>query len=955
MNGAQPTRVLIVEDDEEDFLLTRDLVRDIPGRRFDIAWARSFDEGLKALAANAQEIALVDFRLGAQDGIELLQAARAAGAVAPVILLTGAGHADADHAAMRAGAADYLVKGQVEPAQLERSIRYAMERKRAASLAAFEQARLAAFGAQVGLVLTQRAPLAVTLEMCAGAMVQFLAGGLAQLWVFNHAKNIFELKAAAGALQSAPDDETAMFDFKALWEGRPVFVPVVAAEAALLERAWVRAEGFASFAAYPLLLEERLVGCMALFSREPLAETVLQELASVANGIALCIQRKQAEVALDASESRYQSVVGSIKEVVFQISEAGQWLFVNPAWSRITGFDVADTVGAEFLDYFSSDSREVVRQQWRHLLAGELEQCDLEVKLATLSGDFRWVELSLRLTLLGEDSGMGDGVSGSGLGSRVSGLGSPQSPDAIPQSPSATPERCVSGSLNDITDRKRAEAEVQKLAAFPRVNPDPVLEFTRRGELSYANDAAAALVARLGKKHILETMPAGVRAIVAECLESGRKRLGEQILINGHTLSWSFFPVEGNQVVHCYGADITEILNLEAQYRHAQKLESVGQMAAGIAHDYNNILTVIQGYADCLATNLNGNETLQGPVKQIAGAARRAATLTRKLLTFSRKQVLQARPLDLNAVLVDFGKMLPRLLGEDVSLVTCYGEGLPAIEADEGMIEQVVMNLAVNARDAMPRGGQLAITTCLVDVDEDYVRHRPEARVGRFVTLAVEDTGCGMDTKVLTRIFEPFFSTKEVGRGTGLGLATVYGIVKQHQGWLDVASEVGTGTVFRVFFPALATATVETDDQTDSMIMASGGRETILLVEDEPVLRELVAKVLQDYDYRVLEAETGVEALKVWDENQGKVDLLLTDMVMPGGISGAELAHRLRQRKADLRVIYSSGYSSEIVGKNFSENDPVFLPKPYRPPQLAHRVRKCLDAPPQPILEVNSN
>jgi signal transduction histidine kinase len=544
----------------------------------------------------------------------------------------------------------------------------------------------------------------------------------------------------------------------------------------------------------------------------------------------------------------------------------------------------------------------------------------LDAKLATQLGEFHWVELSLRTTC---DSS--DGM------------------------------KSVSGSLNDITARRHAEAQVQKLAAFPRVNPNPVLEFTRRGELSYANDAATKLVSSLGKKHILETMPANVRTIVAECLALGSKQLDEQVTINGHTLTWSFFPVEGNQVVHCYGADITEILNLEAQYRHAQKLESVGQMAAGIAHDYNNVLTVIQGYADCLLGTAKGNETLTGPLKQIAGAARRAATLTRKLLTFSRKQVMQARPLDLNAVLVDFGQMLPRLLGEDITLSTNYAEKLPAIEADEGMVEQVMMNLAVNARDAMPKGGSLTISTHLVEINESYVRQHSESHPGTFIVLSVEDTGCGMDATVLGRIFEPFFSTKEVGRGTGLGLATVYGIMKQHQGWVEVTSTVGTGTTFRVFFPALPSVAVETDDQNDSLMMAQGGREIILLVEDEPVLRELVAKVLEDYDYRVLQAESGVEALKVWDEYEGNVDLLLTDMVMPGGVSGAELAQRLRQRKSDLRVIYTSGYSSEVVGRNFSENDPVFLAKPYRPPQLAQRVRRCLDAPAQPILEVKSN
>jgi two-component system, cell cycle sensor histidine kinase and response regulator CckA len=924
MSEPQNTRLLVIEDDEEDFILTRDLLREIRlphgGSRFTIEWARTFAEGLRAMTANSQEVALVDFRLGAHDGIELLQAARAAGAEAPVIMLTGAGHEDADHKAMKAGAADYLVKGEVEAPQLERTIRYAIERKRAASLAAFEQARLAAFGAQVGLVLTQRGPLTVILEKCASAMVQYLSGGLAQLWVYNQSKEIFELRAGAGTVNSQADADTTMLEFKSLWEGKPVFISDVGKDSTLQRRAWIRGEGFTSFAAYPMMLEDRLVGCMALFSREPLAETVLQELASVANGIALSIQRKQAEDALDASESRYQSVVSSIKEVVFQISESGQWAFLNSAWTKITGFAAPDTLDTIFLDYFSSDTRELVSAQLHKLWQGETDHCDLEAKVATQLGDFRWVELSLSMTC---DSA--DGV------------------------------RSVSGSLNDITDRKRAEAEVQKLAAFPRVNPNPVLEFTRRGELSYANDAAAELVKLLGKKHILETMPASVRAIVAGCLECGTKRLREQITINGRTLSWSFFPVEGNQVVHCYGADITEILNLEAQYRHAQKLESVGQMAAGIAHDYNNVLTVIQGYADCLLGNVKGNETLTGPLKQIAGAARRAATLTRKLLTFSRKQVIQARPLNINAVLIDFGQMLPRLLGEDITLKTDYAEKIPAIEADEGMVEQVMMNLAVNARDAMPRGGRLVVTTSLVDVDENYVSRRTDARVGQFVVLSVEDTGCGMDTQILTRIFEPFFSTKEVGRGTGLGLATVYGIVKQHQGWVEVTSAVGVGTTFRVFFPALPTATVETDDQGDSLMMACGGRETILLVEDEPVLRELVAKVLQEYDYRVLEAETGVQALKVWDEHQGKVDLLLTDMVMPGGVSGAELAQRLRQRKPDLRVIYSSGYSSEIVGKNFSDNDPVFLAKPYRPPQLAQRVRKCLDSPPQPILEVITN
>ncbi len=917
MNEPQNFRVLIVEDDEEDFMLTRDLLKEIESCAYTIEWAKTFAEGLHLMRKNLQDICLVDFRLGAHDGVELLQAARAAGAEAPVILITGAGHEDADHAAMKAGAADYLVKGQIAAQTLERTIRYAIERKRAASLAASEQARLAAFGAQVGLVLTCRATLSVILENCAGAMAEYLNGALAQVWIYDAEERALRLSASAGPKAAAVLSSAGNLTLDALLNGQTVYLPALTADSRFGPSAWAQSEGLVSFAAYPLMLEGRLVGCMSLYGGDPLAETVLQELGSVANGVALCIQRKQAEDALDASENRYRSVVTSIKEVVFQISEFGYWSFLNPAWTEITGFAIADTLEKFFLDYFHPDDRGPARALFVKLVNGDLEHCSFEARLLTRQGEPRWAELYLRLSRNGAGLVLG-----------------------------------ASGSLSDITDRKQAEVQVQKLAAFPRVNPNPVLEFTAAAELSYHNDAAVELARSLGKGHILEILPAAVAGIVSDCLTRGAKRLRELVVINDRTISWSFFPVADNHVVHCYGSEITEMLNLETQYRHAQKLESVGQMAAGIAHDYNNVLTIIQGYADCLLVKVNGDESMSNPLKQISGAARRATVLTRKLLTFSRKQVIQAQPLNLNTVLTDFGKMLPRLLGEDIVLKTNYAEKLPAIKADDGMIEQVVMNLAVNARDAMPRGGCLTVTTTVKEIRADYVSHRPEARVGSFVTLSVQDTGCGMDAKTLARIFEPFFSTKEVGRGTGLGLATVYGIAKQHQGWVEVTSEVGHGTTFRVYFPALNTVLVDTDYHTESLKIARGGRETILLVEDEPLLRELVAKVLKEYDYRVLEAETGVEALKVWEANQGKVDLLLTDMVMPGGIGGAELALQLRQRKSDLRVIYSSGYSTEVGGKSLSENDPTFLAKPYRPPQLAQRVRKSLDNPPLPILEL---
>ena len=260
------------------------------------------------------------------------------------------------------------------------------------------------------------------------------------------------------------------------------------------------------------------------------------------------------------------------------------------------------------------------------------------------------------------------------------------------------------------------------------------------------------------------------------------------------------------------------------------------------------------------------------------------------------------------------------------------------------MLEQVVMNLAVNARDAMPKGGKLVIGTSSAQIDEAYASQHPEAHAGQFVCLTVTDTGCGMDGPTLGRIFEPFFSTKEVGKGTGLGLATVYGIVKQHRGWIEVSSQVGCGTTFKIYFLATARECGTTGDSPTASRSVGGGKETILLVEDELVLRELVREILGRYEYRVIEASSGIEALKAWDEHDGQIDLLLTDMVMPEGMTGSEVAAQLRKRKPELKVIFTSGYSSEVMGKDFSQCDVAFLAKPYLPPQLAQLVRQCLDA-----------
>lgn len=389
--------------------------------------------------------------------------------------------------------------------------------------------------------------------------------------------------------------------------------------------------------------------------------------------------------------------------------------------------------------------------------------------------------------------------------------------------------------------------------------------------------------------------------------------------------------------------DITEQLNLEAQLRHAQKMDSIGQLAAGVAHDFNNILTVIQGYASLLVSKQNLAPDLAGPLNEISLAGEHAASLTRQLLTFSRKQTIQPRSLDLNDILKNITKMLNRLLGAEIVLRLEHATDLPPIHADAGMLEQVIINLAVNARDAMPKGGQICVSTASVEVAPAYAQHRPEARPGHFVCLSIADSGIGMDHATLTRIFEPFFTTKEPGKGTGLGLATVYGIVQSHQGWIEVSSIVGQGTRFKIFLPA-AQACDNEASESSLPEQECRGNETIFIVEDIAELRNMVHTLLETYGYKVIEAANGVAALPIWEQHKDEIDLLLTDVVMPEGMSGHDLATKLLAEKKSLHVIFTSGHSIDLIGRDVrlreGEN---FLQKPYQALTLARTIRRCLD------------
>lgn len=390
--------------------------------------------------------------------------------------------------------------------------------------------------------------------------------------------------------------------------------------------------------------------------------------------------------------------------------------------------------------------------------------------------------------------------------------------------------------------------------------------------------------------------------------------------------------------------DVTESRVLEEQFRQAQKMEAIGQLAGGVAHDFNNLLAVIQMQVELLKLEAGMSPDQLEATDEIGKAAQRAANLTRQLLMFSRRQALKPRDLDLNEIVGNVSKMLQRLLGEDVRMQVNYAPQPLFIHADQVMVDQILLNLAVNSRDAMPGGGRLIIETSRAEFDAVTAAQTALARAGTFACLSVSDTGKGIPPGILPHIFEPFFTTKDIGKGTGLGLATVFGIVQQHKGWISVQSEVNIGTTFRVFLPLLNEGRVEAVAE-PTLATVPRGNETILLVEDEVALRALVRNVLTRVGYRVLEAPTGVAALELWKQHQADIRLLLTDMVMPDGVSGKELAQRLLLEQPQLKVIYTSGYSQEIGGSDFplreGEN---FLAKPFQATKLAQIVRARLDS-----------
>jgi two-component system cell cycle sensor histidine kinase/response regulator CckA len=655
-----------------------------------------------------------------------------------------------------------------------------------------------------------------------------------------------------------------------------------------------------------------------------------------ARGIVINItQRKRAEADLQESEEKYRLLVENAGEAIF-VAQDGMLKFVNQNTTEIIGYSKEELTSKPFHEFIHPDDRGMVLDRHLKRLKGQELPSVYPFRIVNKSGDFKWVELNAVI---------------------VNWNGKP----------------ATLNFLSDITERKRAEEalkESQQLLkkTFASLHDAVFIIDAETARIMDCNPAASEMFGYAREEMVgqptlflhvnneaLQEFRTYMYASVEEkgflsLPEFGMKRENGELFSTEH----SVVPLENDQgerigwvsVVR----DITErkraekkMAELQEQLRQSQKIEAIGRLGGGIAHDFNNLLTIIKGYSQLSLLDLKENDPLFGNIQEIKKATQRATDLTRQLLAFSRRQILDLKVLDLNTLLRDLDKMLRRIIGEDIELVTLLAEDLGRVKIDSGQIEQVIFNLAVNARDAMPSGGKLIIETANVELDEEYASAHIGVVPGRYVRLSVSDTGVGIPQEMKEKIFEPFFTTKEKGKGTGLGLSTVYGIVKQIGGNIWVYSEPGHGTTFKIYLPWVEEEldTLHGRDETDSLPM---GSETVLLVEDEASVRDLAHRILSQQGYKVLEAANGEEALRVFQEHMGeKIHLLLTDVVMPL-MGGKELAERLKILSPDIKVLYTSGYTDDaIVHQGVLNPGTHFLQKPSSPKTLSHKVREVLD------------
>jgi PAS domain S-box-containing protein len=740
---------------------------------------------------------------------------------------------------------------------------------------------------------------------------------------------------------------------RALREGRHFVCNDIAGDTTMLP--WKDAaveRGYRSSAAFPIRTEGKPTGAFSLYAADSglFDDETLALLQEIADDLGFALENmhrdelrrnaeyerarlsasEQAARAQAKAEARFRELLEAAPDAILEIDRSGRIILLNPAAERLFGYSRDELLGETLETLVPEPLRE------RHV-ARRTEYMQRPVSRAVTQGR----ELCARRK---------DGAE-------------------IPVEISLSPVRSESGDLvtcivRDITHRKRAEEaqreSAQRIASILESITDGFLALDREWRFTYLNHRAEQLLERQSAELIgtsiweqLPDLPGSV--FHAECLRAVAEGVpvefstacaGGKLWVDVHA-----YPSESGLSV--YLQDITERKQLEERFRQSQKLEALGRLAGGVAHDFNNLLTIIGGYSQMVLDALPNRSPLHKDLEAVAEAANRASALTRQLLAFSRHQMVEPKILDLNRLVEKTNRMLRRVIGEDIDLCLALTPGLGRVRADPSQLEQVLLNLALNARDAMPQGGKLSIETSEVVLEGHFSLAPPELLPGAYLVLSIADTGTGMDASVRSRIFEPFFTTKTKGRGTGLGLAATYGIIKQSGGDILVDTELGKGTTFQIYLPRVDRAVKTSRGAAPGKRSPRRGTETILLVEDEATVRKLVREMLAALGYKVIEASSGTEALRAWEAARGAVQLLVTDIIMPQ-MSGPQLARELTLAQPGLRVLFVSGYTSETIARHGVDiSDASLLAKPFTREALGAKVRELLDGAAGPRAHAN--
>ncbi len=884
--------ILIIDDNPDDRTLAeRELLKEFPPKSIRIKHIKDDNEFEQALQSRNLHLVITDYYLRWSNGLDILHRVKSVCPHCPVIMFTASGNEEVAVQAMKEGLDDYISKKTQNFVRLRRAVSTLLKSSAAMQRVGAVEARLQ--------TLLERLNVGVFRSTPDGRLIEANPACLRIL-----------------GLQSREEAEhinlaefyTSISDRKRLLQS-------------LYEKGYLhekeiqlrRRDGKIIWVAVTEILDRQADG-------EIFIEGILEDIS----------QRKEAEIALKESEERYRQLVEHSPFAMI-VHYKGVVQYVNPAAVQLLkARSPEDLLGKNVMEFVHPDFCEIVRERMQRMAQQRLPLELLHEKLVCVDGTVIDAEVM-----------------------------------ALPVTFDGRPAAQVV--IRDITRQMQMEEELKRREAQFRLlienASDIIAVVDANGQLRYRSPSVRALLGYeldevqnmsvfdlIHPEDVHRTRNQFIRLLREQGANSPylrfrlRHKNGEWRMLEAVAKNLLHDPAIQGIVVNA--RDVTDRIILEEQLYQSQKMEAIGRLAGGIAHDFNNLLTAIQGYADLVLHELPDTDPLREDVAEIARATQRATALTRQLLTFSRKQILKPRIIHLNQILADMENMLSRLIGENIDLIIRMSPDLHTVKADPSQIEQVIMNLAVNARDAMPEGGKLMIETRNVLLDDLYVSKHKEMSPGEYVMMAFTDTGIGMDHSTRERAFEPFFTTKERGKGTGLGLSLVYGIVKQSGGSIFVYSERGMGTTIKIYLPRSKQKTDIEETQTVDLSNLRG-EETILVVEDEDLLRELARRVLESYGYRVLDAPNAEVAIELCKQRQEPIHLLLTDVVLPK-MNGRQLAEYLLSERPGIQILFMSGYTDdvvltrEIIDKRFE-----FLQKPFTTEMLVQKIRKILDHQPQ--------